>query len=1112
MNIRTLHDRLSSNLGMLVHKVDIENAANNQSLNVLLETPFLKILNALYDLELVNSNLLTSNFSAIDGIDSKKRVMVQITSTPTTEKIRNTVGKIIDNDYHNDYDTLYFMFLKNKKSISRSAQEEILKMIGGRFSFSFSENVIDPGDINRLLVNHPDAMKAFEVNRILDSILFDIENNSDTNMDYIGLSFDEDEIEIAYQLSEIMIRQGLNVVVDTQKIQTLFQERKSKYINGLVVLKEGSSLEFLKHVAVISSASHIKNTIDSKEPKCRIFRYGLAKGIKLLNLSFNDLIESVKNKHCKNPRSVKITSPAKIESLLRNHLQPKTSLKYSLEEIKHVLKSLFPIHKCLPIAEEKNFCVYSFPYRNSVINFLIFSHDYTRNEVLRQFDSLYKKKYYENLIILLPRDYEQTTNQRKESVAEKYANAQVDYLDEYLFENSLGKIPQDSLLLNDIFIPPFFNVEGEIEKLDDVFNWLRNDDSPVAFITGSGGDGKTTVCQKIHDEIIAEFDNHLVIFLDAQSYIEEIKTRERIENWKFDLQTVFEISNKQSCNLDINTFKSNFTFGNITVIIDGIDEIISTLPNFSLADFLNDFKQLEETIGRGKLIINCREIYINELLHGDDSFQSTHKFFHLLKFNKDLSVKYFKKHFCNDTRKVEDSIRLLADFYEDINGEEFSYSPFVLEIIATIVENDFNYEEIDYYFDSKILLKKSSNDYLIYKICKREIAKKEIHGFVISVDDYVRLLGLISIEKNGIFNDNDFSILLKKLNIDLNSEKVKNSLRDNPFFYYENRNYRFRFDFYTSFFKYNVLYSKIADSSSFDLTDALITLIAQDLKYNSVQFQGLRYKLEESGLSFRDIVAKVKGLVSDIQHYGEKHPANGSAYIRQLAISNLVVFLDDIKDRDLSSTDIILELFADKSFSGKGTIAMQGMYLIEIPEGIKLRFDFSYMYFVETVIDGYCDFLNCTFNEDTYFDHTCRISKIQNEKLDIRLCSAKSTNFDNHISSNDNALFKALMLAKSGGENILTYLRKYFKAFLLGNKLLEKINASSLPKKDLYSISLAELNAILLENGILKEVLKDEIVLNPQIKSKILKFINQNLTFSELNRAIKKIHAKEISG
>ena len=63
MNSRNLLDRLSTNLSLISNKIETENASNNQSLNIILETPFLEVLNKIFKYNLVNTNKLNSNFS-----------------------------------------------------------------------------------------------------------------------------------------------------------------------------------------------------------------------------------------------------------------------------------------------------------------------------------------------------------------------------------------------------------------------------------------------------------------------------------------------------------------------------------------------------------------------------------------------------------------------------------------------------------------------------------------------------------------------------------------------------------------------------------------------------------------------------------------------------------------------------------------------------------------------------------------------------------------------------------------------------------------------------------------------------------------------------------------
>ena len=110
----------------------------------------------------------------------------------------------------------------------------------------------------------------------------------------------------------------------------------------------------------------------------------------------------------------------KIEKLVTDYLKPKPNLKYSFKDIENVLKSLFPIHSLNIFEEKDSFCLYNFTYDNSVINFLIFSHDYKRQAVLTKFDETYSKGYSTNLTFLLPKDYNQTTDMRLRTTQDKF--------------------------------------------------------------------------------------------------------------------------------------------------------------------------------------------------------------------------------------------------------------------------------------------------------------------------------------------------------------------------------------------------------------------------------------------------------------------------------------------------------------------------------------------------------------------------------------------------------------------------------------------------------------------------------------------------------------------
>jgi len=216
MNSRNLQDRLSTNLSLISNKIEIENASNNQSLNIILETPFLEVLNKIFKYNLVNTNKLSSNFPGVDGIDLENKVMVQVTSTFSYEKIKKTVENIIKEKLYLKANKLYFVFLKPKKKISKNSKDELIKLIDNKFEFSFEEYTLDLSDINRIIGNESDYNLVFEINKLLESIIFDVDINSKNSFDYIAVSFDNDEIENAFFISNMIAKMGYNVKTKIQ--------------------------------------------------------------------------------------------------------------------------------------------------------------------------------------------------------------------------------------------------------------------------------------------------------------------------------------------------------------------------------------------------------------------------------------------------------------------------------------------------------------------------------------------------------------------------------------------------------------------------------------------------------------------------------------------------------------------------------------------------------------------------------------------------------------------------------------------------------------------------------------------------------------------------------
>ena len=77
------------------------------------------------------------------------------------------------------------------------------------------------------------------------------------------------------------------------------KERKSSFIDYIVVLKETSKLDFIKNIVVVVSQKYIQSNLDSTEPNCKIFGYLQENEIKPLLLNFTNYSYKISNKNYK---------------------------------------------------------------------------------------------------------------------------------------------------------------------------------------------------------------------------------------------------------------------------------------------------------------------------------------------------------------------------------------------------------------------------------------------------------------------------------------------------------------------------------------------------------------------------------------------------------------------------------------------------------------------------------------------------------------------------------------------------------------------------------------------------------------------------------------------
>ncbi len=114
---------IKNQLTYIRSKVELDNQLGLYDINKLGENVFLHMLNDVYGWNLKNANLLQENFPAIDLIDEVNKIVIQITSTTNTKKLRDTISKFKALSEYSDYQLKLF-YINNKPNFQQESLDE----------------------------------------------------------------------------------------------------------------------------------------------------------------------------------------------------------------------------------------------------------------------------------------------------------------------------------------------------------------------------------------------------------------------------------------------------------------------------------------------------------------------------------------------------------------------------------------------------------------------------------------------------------------------------------------------------------------------------------------------------------------------------------------------------------------------------------------------------------------------------------------------------------------------------------------------------------------------------------------------------------------------------
>lgn len=174
MNKEVYLKNVAESLALLSREVSILNAVNLYDINIVAEDFFPGLLNLIYGYELKNANYLEKNAPAIDLVDPKNRIAVQVTSDNSSTKIKHTIEEFNKNKAYQSYDrliaeytTLYTIYGEALKIVNETlgideAQDIIIMFYLQDISVQFLEEEQDNpiAALNKLVIYFETKLSA----------------------------------------------------------------------------------------------------------------------------------------------------------------------------------------------------------------------------------------------------------------------------------------------------------------------------------------------------------------------------------------------------------------------------------------------------------------------------------------------------------------------------------------------------------------------------------------------------------------------------------------------------------------------------------------------------------------------------------------------------------------------------------------------------------------------------------------------------------------------------------------------------------------------------------------------------------------------------------------
>ncbi|MCK9608008.1 MAG: TIR domain-containing protein [Methylomonas sp.] len=568
-----------------------------------------------------------------------------------------------------------------------------------------------------------------------------------------------------------------------------------------------------------------------------------------------------------------------------------------------------------------------------------------------------------------------------------------EYIWEYCIDESLKAIDPPSPIENytNQGLTYTSNETGELTRvesaLDHIVGVLQKPSNVSAhLVVAPGGMGKTSLCLSVAKHL--HFRNDLrssVILIQAESIKKYVTKRGLVQSRIDTIYDIYELYAKYQEYgklFDRSTFDLAVVCGNLTVIIDGLDELSSLFQErFDVAAFLESLKQLHDQLGSSNILLTSRNSLVD---YGSALEALAIERYELLGFDSESCKRYVTRRLQGyeaSPTLIQKAMNQIAKVR--IRDDEDRIIPFLADISTTVIEDELR-QGTDQGFDvfDDLTPYPSNNDvtdHIVFSILRREQTR---HDLEIPICEVVELISDLVVDYGKRWQLEEMQDRLK-IYYETRAQSILTKLLLNPLLVIQNGEIELRYSFLGSYFEVLLMLRGLLKSSverGFIRALSRLNRESEEARDLKRYFQAHLPEVEDA---IRSIIPKLRSIAVSCETttntLGDRENAKG-------AISGLLALFFGMQKLAIDTTSSKLLSFYGIPEYTSSSRTIDGLFI----RGSFPPIDFSNLIIINSKFQDYKSLWACRFKDTKFmysvfedcFDVSCANSQLDSSMID----------------------------------------------------------------------------------------------------------------------------------